>query len=113
MLKDPSVCRTRVENLDFGDLHQTSRDESKRAANRAVYRDLARKAKELHDMTPSTRDPSKRARVVIDACSEVPYEHLVGLVNALLEAGLTDAEFAANPRFGTTYGSGAREQFKR
>jgi len=112
-IKDPAVCRTRVENIDFPDLHQTSRDESKRATNRAVYRDLAKRAKELHDMTPSMRDPSKRARVVIDACSEVPYEHLVGLVNALLEAGLTDAEFAANPRFGTTYGSDARDPFKR
>lgn len=111
--KDPSLVRTRVEKHDCGELYMTEKQKEKAPQNREVYKRIAQKTKELYDMTPSSRDPSKRSPIIIDADSETPYEHVIGIVNALKELDLESLEFAGNPRFGTTYGSGQKEQFQR
>jgi len=111
--KDPTVCKAMVEKIDVGDLHKTSKDESKIAPNRAIYKQIGAKTKELYDMTPSSRDPSKRSPIIIDADSETPYEHIIGVINVLKEVDIENIEFAGNPRFGTTYGSGQKDQFNR
>ncbi len=97
--KDASVCSTRVGQTDCGDLHMTEKDATKAAHNRGIYAAIAEKARELHEMTPSARDPNRRTPIVIDADSETPYEHIVGVVNALKKRELQAIEFSGNPRF--------------
>jgi biopolymer transport protein ExbD len=85
---------------------------TKRAAeNVARYKEIAAKARELYDLTPSTQDPTKRAPIILDTDSAVPYEHIVGVVNALKELGLENVEFVANARHDQYYGSGQKGQF--
>ncbi|MBI2932472.1 MAG: biopolymer transporter ExbD [Planctomycetes bacterium] len=111
--KDPTLCKALVEKNACGELIMTEKNEKSAAANRAVYKNVAAKAKQLDDMRPSTRDPSKAAPIIIDADSEVPYEHVLGVINALREVDISNVEFAGNPRFDLYYGSGQRGQFQR
>ncbi len=96
--KDPAVCRVRVGPVDCGELSMTDRDAAKAERNRERYREIGLRAREAHDMLPSTRDPLRRTPVILDADSEVPYEHVIGIINALKEQELEAIEFAANPR---------------
>ncbi len=82
-------CRVRVEGFDLGEVRRTEGADDRRGANRAVYRAVGAKVREL--LPPG-------AAVVIDADGEVPYEHVVGAVNACKEAGVERIEFAASPR---------------
>jgi hypothetical protein len=102
--KDPAVCRALVDKTDCGELRMTDGDAERLEANRAAYRRIGERAKELYDMAPSSRDPGRRTPVVIDADSETPYEHIIGVINVLKEHEIDSIEFAANPRFGTMYG---------
>ena len=77
-------CGAWVERLHAGTLIKCGK-------NSPTYRDIARKVKELLDLMP-------RASLVLDADSAVPYEHVIGIVNALKEVGIQNVEFAANPR---------------
>jgi biopolymer transport protein ExbD len=92
-LKDGAVCRVQVERTDVGDVARTETRPSALAANRAVYRGAAERARGLLDAGGGTS-----RRVILDADSEVPYEHIVGLVDALKSARLDAVEFVANPR---------------
>ena len=109
--KDGSHCRALVEQLEIGDLFKTEAQPGKVAPNRAVYRALAAKAAELH--APLPRAGASPVPVIIDADSEVPYEHIIGVVNACKEAKLDTVEFVANPRHDRYYGSYERGQFQR
>ncbi len=109
--KDGSVCRGLVEQLEIGDLFKTESQPGKSGANRAVYRALGTKAAELHASLPRTGPLP--APVIIDADSEVPYEHIIGVLNACKEAKLDRVEFVANPRHDRYYGSYEKGQFQR
>ncbi|HLF92490.1 MAG TPA: biopolymer transporter ExbD [Planctomycetota bacterium] len=109
--KDGSVCRALVEQVEIGDLFRTESRPGKAGANRAVYRALGAKAAELHASLPRTGPLPPP--VIIDADSEVPYEHIIGVVNACKEAKLDRVEFVANPRHDKYYGNHERGQFQR
>jgi biopolymer transport protein ExbD len=106
-------CLIYVEKTEIGRVYMTEKDESRKAHNRGVYKALGAKTKELYEATPSTRDPSKRAPVIVDVDSETPYEHVIGAVNACQELGITNLEFVGNPRHERYYGSGQKGQFER
>jgi biopolymer transport protein ExbD len=91
--KDGAVCHVRVEGHDAGELRRTQTHPGSAAPNRAVYRSAAEQARALLDGAPDAR-----RRVVLDADSEVPYEHVVGVVDALKGVRLDEIEFVANPR---------------
>jgi biopolymer transport protein ExbD len=93
--KDGSVCFVLVDQHEIGRLRP---NETAKAANAPVYVALAARAKELWNAQPL--DAKKRVTpVIVDADSEVPYEHVIGTVNALKAAGIDAIEFTANPRF--------------
>jgi biopolymer transport protein ExbD len=97
--KDASVTKAVLAGVEHGDLLRTEDRAEAGPANRRIFRDLAQKARELRDRSPSSRDPSRRAPLIVDADSETPYEHVIGIVNALRELQIDDVEFAGNPRF--------------
>ncbi len=111
--KPNAECVVLVEQIEMGRLYKTEDQGSKMAHNQEVYRQTGIKTKELYDLTPSSRDKSKRAPVLIDADSEVPYEHVIGAVNACKAQGIDNVEFVGNPRLARYYGSGQLSQFKR
>jgi biopolymer transport protein ExbD len=93
-------------------LEDTSLGAAKRVAeNVKRYEAIASKAKELYDATPSSRDPKKRAPVILDMDSAVPYEHIIGVINALKALGIHNIEFVGNSRHSRYYGSGQKGQF--
>jgi biopolymer transport protein ExbD len=100
-------CRMLVERNDIGEVFRTETDPARRGHNRAVYRALGTRTRELASTVPG------HPRIVLDADSEVPYEHVIGAVNALQEERLTKIEFVANPRHERYYGSGQPGQFPR
>jgi biopolymer transport protein ExbD len=123
------VCVAYVEKNPMGKLYKTwvckhaphkevslasdpKDDARKRAAeNRQRYKEIAAKTKELYDLTPSSSDPSKRPPVILDADSAVPYEHVVGVVNACKEVGIDNLEFVGNSRHDQYYGTNQKGQF--
>jgi len=118
------VCAAYVDKNPMGKLYKTwvcrepshleepEMSSGKRAGeNSRRYRDIAAKTKEIYDATPSGREAGKKAPVILDGDSAVPYEHVVGIVNALKEVGIENVEFAGNARWGTGYGSGEKGQF--
>ncbi len=108
---DEIICY--VERTEIGKVYKTEKFPTRASANRAIYRAIGAKTRELHDATPSYRDPTKRAPVILDADSEVPYEHVIGAVNACKEVGIDTLEFVGNPRFEKYYGSYSTGQFER
>ena len=110
-------CTIMVEKNQVGIVYKTEKFEDKMAHNRALYRLLGQKTKELYDLTPSAKggvaDPTKRPPVILDADSEVPYEHIIGAVNACKEMDIHNIEFVGNPRHDKYYGSGQKGQFDR
>jgi len=93
--KDDRTCAILVEGIEIGRVHLTAQDEGKAARNRETYRNAGAKIRELYDLSRSTRDPSKRAPVIIDTDSETPYEHVLGIVNALKDPSAGVREQAA------------------
>ncbi|MBI4563675.1 MAG: biopolymer transporter ExbD [Planctomycetes bacterium] len=111
--KDNSRCTLLVEQNEIGELFLTAKHPDRVDQNKTLYKNAGMKIKELYDLTPSTRDASKRAPVIIDADSETPYEHVIGIVNICKEHKIENLEFAGNPRFDLYYGSKQRGQFTR
>ena len=117
------VCTAWVANNPVGKLYKTwvckaghleekSLSGQKRVDENAKrYKEIAKKAKELYDATPSSKDPTKRAPVILDMDSAVAYEHIIGVINALKDIGIHNIEFVANARHSKTYGSGQKGQF--
>ncbi len=106
--KPAEACVLAVEGHRIGEAWRTETHPGKAAGNRALYRSSAARLKELHD-----RMADRKFMIVLDADSEVPYEHVIGLVNACKEVGVENIEFVANPRHGRYYGSHEKGQFER
>jgi biopolymer transport protein ExbD len=110
--KDNSTCKAMVEKIDVGDLF-LSEKHGKVAHNKQVYTALAEKTKALCDAQPATKDPTKKPPVILDADSETPYEHIIGVVDACKVKGIDNVEFVGNPRHDKYYGSMQKGQFER
>jgi biopolymer transport protein ExbD len=110
--KDPKVFKVLVEKIEMPDLYMTEHHGGKLKDNQSCYKQIASKVKELVAMTPSSRDTAKKAPVILDADTEVPYEHIIGVVNACKEVDIDNVEFVGNPRFDKYYGSGQKGQFQ-
>ena len=110
-------CVVVVDKIVIGNVFMTEKYKDKMAANRAMYQAMGDRVKENHQITPSMKggrkDASRRPPVILDADSEVPYEHIIGAVNACKERGIDNVEFVGNPRFDKYYGSYQKGQFKR
>lgn len=75
---------------------ETKLDAEKRGAeNRALYMAIAIQARKQYDLIPA----DKKAPVILDADSAVPYEHILGVVGACKEAGIENVEFTVNSRW--------------
>jgi biopolymer transport protein ExbD len=110
--KPADTCAVVVEGHAIGEVHKSETRPGPAAGNRAVYRAAAGRLRALRDeLAPRERDG--KLRVVLDADSEVPYEHVIGLVNACKEVRVDDIEFVANPRHDRYYGSYEKGQFQR
>ncbi len=110
--KPADVCTVAVERHHMGQVYKTEIQPDRAAANRAVYRALGAKAKELHAPHP-VDERGRPVPVILDADSEVPYEHVIGAVNALKEMKIENVEFVGNPRHEKYYGSFQKGQFPR
>jgi biopolymer transport protein ExbD len=111
--KDNNVCKAMVEKIDVGDLYLTEKNAGKSGLNKQVYQQLAEKTKGLVDAQPSAKDATKKAPVILDADSETPYEHIIGVVDACKVLGIDNVEFVGNPRHDKYYGSMQKGQFDR
>ena len=106
--KPSESCTVAVEGHVIGEVWRSETQGSKASGNRGVYRSAAARLKDLHD-----RMTGKKFMIVLDADSEVPYEHVIGLVNACKEVKVEDIEFVAHPRHDRYYGSYEKGQFQR
>jgi biopolymer transport protein ExbD len=111
--KNNEICKTMVEQNEIGDLYKTEKFKDKAGANKGVYASIASRTKELVDAQPSTKDATRKAPVILDACSEVPYEHIIGVVDSCKAVGIDNIEFVGNPRHDKYYGSFQKGQFER
>jgi len=110
--KRADPCSLSVEKVLIGEVRRTESSPGEGIRNRSTYRALGAKAKELYAGIPVL--PGKPpAPVIIDADREVPYEHVIGALNALKEAGLETIEFVANPHFPANHGSPEEGPFPR
>ena len=55
---------------------------------------------------------SSKIPVILDMDGAVPYEHIIGVINALKELGIQNVEFVGNARHERYYGSGQEGQFQ-
>lgn len=111
--KPNDVCKIMVEKIEIGDVYKTETNPGKAAQNKAIYQALGQKTFELYQAIPSSRGEGKKPPVILDADSEVPYEHIVGAVNACKAMGIDNVEFVGNPRHEKYYGSYQKGQFQR
>lgn len=111
--KPNAECIALVGKKDQGMLYKTADKPNMLKNNEEVYQRIGQEVKSLYELTPSTKDPAQRAPVILDADSEVPYEHIIGAVNACKSNGIDNIEFVGNPRHERYYGSGQKGQFKR
>ncbi len=96
--KPNEACIVAVGRRVIGEVRRTDLHPGREAANRAVYRAAGMLARDLHALCP-VDEQGRPAPVIVDADGEVPYEHVIGAVNALKEARIDNVEFAGNPRF--------------
>lgn len=111
--KPNDVCKVLVEKIEVGDVYKTETNPGKAAQNKAIYQALGQKTAELYQSVPSSRGEGKKPPVILDADSEVPYEHIIGAVNACKAVGIDNVEFVGNPRHDKYYGSYQKGQFQR
>ena len=111
--KDNNVCKILVEKIEIGDAYKTETNPGKVGANKALYLALGAKTQELYQSIPSSRDPTRKPPVILDADSETPYEHIIGAVNACKSVGIDNVEFVGNPRHDKYYGSFQKGQFQK
>jgi biopolymer transport protein ExbD len=108
--KDNSVCKAMVEKIDMGELF-LSEKHGKVSHNKQIYGQIADKTKQLCDAQPTKGD--KKPPVILDADSETPYEHIIGVVDSCKNVGLDNVEFVGNPRHDKYYGSMQKGQFEK
>ena len=104
--KDNKRCLVYVDKNEIGWLYKTEDKEGKAEDNQKMYRLLATMTSEIVGRTPSTQDATKLAPVILDADSEVPYEHIIGAVNACKEVDINNVEFVGNSKFNKYFGKG-------
>jgi biopolymer transport protein ExbD len=95
---DGELCRASVEKNEVGELASTERKPDRSTANKAVYQAVAAKARGLIDALGDAK-----AAVILDAGPEVPYEHVLGVVDACKAVRIDAVEFTANPRLEKYY----------
>ncbi len=99
-------CLVYVDKNEIDWLFKTEDKEGKAAHNQGVYQRLAAMTAEIQGRTPSTQDASKLAPVILDADSEVPYEHIIGAVNACAAVDINNVEFVGNSKFKKYFSKG-------
>ena len=97
--KDGTECMILVERHEMGRVHRTAEASGAAATNLETYRTTGIRARDILEVLKKTAQPGKKPVLILDADSEVPYEHVIGVVNGLKEAGINNIEFAANPKF--------------
>ena len=99
--KPADPCAAMVEGHPIGELFSTEAAPGRVDSNRAIYRAIGAKLRDLiaRVFSPDDRPPM----IILDADSEVPYEHVIGTINACMEVSIHDIQFAANPRFEKYY----------
>ncbi len=101
-VKPSDECRVLVGDEELGSLFRSEKFPDRLKENREICRRLGARTRQLYDLVPASAGaPGEQARrppVVLDADSETPYEHVIGVVNACREEGIDNVEFAANPR---------------
>ncbi len=96
-VRNAALTRLLVERMAIGELRPTATTPAAAAGNKALLREAAARVQALVAGLPA--DPLGRTPpVILDADPEVPYEHVLGLVNACREKGLEKVEFVADPR---------------
>jgi biopolymer transport protein ExbD len=91
--KDGAVCRLYVERHAVGEAAPTEGAPGRGTSNKAVYAAAGAKARELLDALGNAN-----VSVVLDADPEVPYEHVLGVVDACKAVRINAVEFVANAR---------------
>jgi biopolymer transport protein ExbD len=81
-----------------------SSDPAKIRENQKFYDMTAEQAARLYESLSSSSDPTKKAPVKIDPDSEVPFEHVLGVVNALKKRKVDNLEYEGNPRLTRYFG---------
>jgi biopolymer transport protein ExbD len=87
------ITRVQVEAHEAGELRPTETTAGAAVPNRKACREAAARVKALHAALPGDRTPP----VILDAGPDVPYEHVLGILDACRAAGLDRIEFAARP----------------
>ena len=93
-VKSGERCTLLVENHTIGRVFLTETHPDETGFNRAIYRLLAARVDVIRSHAPVRRG---RIQVILDADREVPYEHVIGALNACKEAGIEEIELAAAP----------------
>ena len=94
----------RVEGVTIGRCKMTKSFPDAVAANSTLYDQAADHAYQIYKSLPSSSDPKNKAPVKLDPDSEVPYEHIIGVLNALKRHGIVNIEFVGNPRLTRYFG---------
>ena len=104
--KSNKRCLVWVDKNEIDWLFKTEDEPGKAGHNQQVYLRLAAMTAEIVNRTPSSRDAGQSAPVILDADSEVPYEHIIGAVNACKEVDINNVEFVGNSKFNKYFGKG-------
>ena len=93
-----------VEGQTIGILEMTEKNPDKAATNSKYYDAAADHAARIYEALPSSSDPTQKAPIKLDPDSEVPYEHVMGVLNALKRRKIDNIEFVGNPRLNRYFG---------
>ncbi|MHC4606877.1 MAG: hypothetical protein ACYTAF_08050 [Planctomycetota bacterium] len=91
----PDECAIYVHKDKMGMLYATAKHPAKADANRAVYDRAGKKTRELFD----AHGEGALWVPILDADGEVPYEHVVGLMEGCVKNGIDNLEMVGNPLF--------------
>ena len=100
MEKSNEKCVVQLEKIHLGEVHLTETRPGAAAGNQSVYRRLGEELARLRQALSGTHQFS---RVILDADPEVPYEHIIGILNGCKEHGINDIEFVADWAFEALY----------
>ena len=91
-----SKCVVQLEEIRIGEVFLTETQPDAAKGNQKVYGNLGKKAAELRDRLSKFE---RFAPVILGADPDVPYEHIVGILNGCKEHGIHDVKLAANGPF--------------
>ena len=96
---DGAECVIFVEHNEIGSVRKTAEASEAGISNLDIYRTAGTRARDILEVLKTNSESTEKPVLILDADSEVPYEHVIGIVNAAKEAGILNVEFAANPKF--------------